>query len=181
MFVCNVSLNKTKLVKIFFGIVAIILIIFFLFSAYRIFKESMNSRTNDTMPNPDVISVSAENYTNVLKTVHDNLDAYVGKKICFSGYVYRVSDFNEKQFVLARDMIISSDLRTLVVGFLCESKQSQSYENGTWVQITGRITKGNYHEEIPVIEVLEIKKIDKPEDSYVYPPDDSFVPTVNLF
>lgn len=181
MFVCNISLNKTKLVKFCFGIVAVILIIFFLFSAYRIFKESSNSRTNDTMPSSDVIAISAENYTNVLKTVHDQLDSYIGKKICFSGYVYRVSDFTDTQFVLARDMVISSDLRTLVVGFLCESKQVKLYENGTWVQVTGKIVKGNYHEEIPVIEVSEIKKIDKPENSYVYPPDDSFVPTVNIF
>lgn len=181
MFVYNVSLNKTKLVKIFFVIVAVILIIFFAFSAYRIFSESMNAGVYDTMPNPEIITISAENYTNVLKTVHDNLDDYVGKKICFSGYVYRVSDFTEEQFVLARDMIISSDLKTLIVGFLCESKQAKSYENNTWVQITGRITKGNYHEEIPVIEVLEMKKIDKPEEVYVYPPDDSFVPTINLF
>lgn len=181
MFVYNLCLNKTKLVKIFFGIVAIILIIFFLFSAYKIFKESMNSQTNDTIPTSDIISISSQNYTNILKSVHDNLNVYIGKKICFSGYVYRVSDFNKKQFVLARDMIISSDLKTLVVGFLCESNQITSYENGAWVQITGKITKGNYHEEIPIIEVLEIKRIDKPDDLYVYPPDDSFVPTLNLF
>lgn len=136
MFVCNVSLNKTKIVKIFFVIIAIILIAFFCFSAYRIFTESMSMRTQDAMPNPDVITINSENYTNVLKTVHDDLDSYVGKKVCFSGYIYRVSDFNEKQFVLARDMIISSDLRTLVVGFLCEYKQAQNFENGTWIEVT---------------------------------------------
>ena len=136
MFICNVSLNKTKIVKIIFIIIAIILIAFFCFSAYRIFKESMSVRTQDTMPNPDVITITSENYTNILKTVHDDLDSYVGKKVCFSGYIYRVSDFNEKQFVLARDMIISSDLRTLVVGFLCEYKQAQSFENGTWIEVT---------------------------------------------
>jgi len=179
MFVCNVSLNKTKLVKIFFGVVAVILIIFFLFSAYRIFTSSV--RISDDISNHDVITISSENYTNVLKAVHDNLDDYIGKKICFSGYVYRVSDFSDEQFVLARDMIISSDLRTLVVGFLCEAKQAKAFEDNSWVQITGKITKGIYHEEIPVIEILEIKKVDKPDDPYVYPPDDSFVPTVNLF
>ena len=181
MFICNVSLNKTKLVKIFFGVVAVILIIFFLFSAYRIFTESMSMRVSDNISTPDVIPISSENYTNVLKAVHDNLDTYAGKKICFSGYVYRVSDFNDEQFVLARDMIISSDLKTLVVGFLCEAKQAKAFEDNSWIQITGKITKGIYHEEIPVIEILEIKKVDKPDDPYVYPPDDSFVPTVNLF
>ena len=141
MFICNVSLNKTKIVKIIFIIIAIILIAFFCFSAYSIFKESMSVRTQDTMPNPDVITITSENYTNILKTVHDDLDSYVGKKVCFSGYVYRISDFNEKQFVLARDMIISSDLRTLVVGFLCEYKQAQNFENGTWIEVTRKNNK----------------------------------------
>ena len=45
-----------------------------------------------------------ENYTNVLKEVHENLDTYVGQKICYTGYVYRVADLPENQFVLARDM-----------------------------------------------------------------------------
>lgn len=181
MFICNISLNKTKLVKWLFAIVAIALIFFFVYSAYRIFSESMSSSVNDSIPNPDVIDITSGNYTNVLKTVHDDLNTYVGKKIHFSGYVYRVSDFSEAQFVLARDMIISSDLKTLVVGFLCESKDAKKIETNTWVEVTGTITKGNYYEEIPVIQVNEMKKINKPEECFVYPPDDSFVSTVNLF
>lgn len=181
MFICNISLNKTGLVKLLFAIIAIVLICFFAFSAYRIFSESINSSVNDSVPNPDVIDISASNYTNVLKTVHDDLNSYVGKNIHFSGYIYRVSDFSESQFVLARDMIISSDLRTLVVGFLCESKDAKKLETNTWVEITGTITKGKYREEIPVIQITEMKKINKPDECFVYPPDDSFVPTANLF
>lgn len=181
MFIYNISLNKTTLVKVVFSIIAIILIAFFIFSAYRIFHESMNSSVKDNIPSPDVIDITSSNYTNILKTVHDDLDTYIGKKFHFSGYIYRVSDFSEEQFVLARDMIISSDLKTLIVGFLCESKQAKKFETNTWIDITGTITKGKYHEEIPIIQVTEMKKINKPDECYVYPPDDSFVPTVNLF
>lgn len=179
MFVYNIHFNKTKMVKVIFTIIAIILVCFFLYAAYRIFNQSMS--VNDKMPNPDVINVETSNYTNILKTVHDDLNTYVGKRICFSGYVYRVSDFNENQFVLARDMIISSNLQTLVVGFLCNSNEAKSFEDGTWVSVTGKITKGTYYEEIPVIEITEIKRTEKPKDCYVYPPDDTYVPTVNLF
>ena len=98
MFICNISLNKTRIVKCLFVIIAITLIIFFTYSAYRIFSESMGSSVNDSMPNPDVIDITSANYTNVLKTVHDDLNTYVGKKIHFTGYVYRVSDFSEKHF-----------------------------------------------------------------------------------
>ena len=104
-----------------------------------------------------------------------------GKKIKFSGYIYRVPDFNDMQFVVARDMVISSNLKTLVVGFLCNYKEAKRYDTNTWVEIIGTITKGNYHEIVPVIEVTEMKNITKPAEIYVYPPDESFVPTVNIF
>lgn len=78
-------------------------------------------------------------------------------------------------------MVISSNLKTLVVGFLCEFENAKSFKDNTWVEITGTITKGSYHEPIPVIQVTEMENIKKPEEYYVYPPDDSFVPTINLF
>lgn len=124
--------------------------------------------------------IDSNNYTNVLKAVHDNLEEYIGKKIKFSGYVYRMYDFTENQFVLARDMVISSDHQTVVVGFLSTSNEIKNYENGTWIAIEGTITKGDYHGEMPVIQVQTIQKIEKPSDEYVYPPDDSFVPTSTI-
>ena len=75
-------------------------------------------------------------------------------------------------------MIISSDFQTVVVGFLCHCDIAKNYEDGTWVEITGTITKGDYYGEIPIIEIENINKIDKPTDNeYVYPPDDSFIAT----
>ncbi len=179
----NIRFNKTNVAKCLFILIAIVLIIFFLISTYRIFSESISNSNekNTEVLTPEVIKITAENYTNVLKAVHDDLNSYVGKKICFSGYIYRASDFNENQFVLARDMVISSDLKTLVVGFLCECKNIKSFENNTWVEITGTITKGKYIEEIPIINITDIKAINKPEKTYVYPPDESFVPTINIF
>lgn len=118
------------------------------------------------------------NYTNVLQNVHEHLDDYIGQKIKFSGYIYRLYDFEKDQFVLARDMIISSDFQTVVVGFLCQSDTANNYEDGTWIEITGTITKGDYYGEIPIIKIEDLKKIDTPNgDEFVYPPDNSFVTT----
>lgn len=121
------------------------------------------------------------NYANVLQNVHNNIDTYVGQKIKFSGYVYRIYDFNDEQFVLARDMVVSSDFQTVVVGFLCHFNLAKNYENGTWIEIEGTITKGNYYGDMPIIEIEKINTIDKPNDEYVYPPDNSFVTTSTVF
>ena len=86
-------------------------------------------------------------------------------------------DFNEEQFVLARDMIVSSDFQTVVVGFLCHSNIAKNFENGTWVEIEGTITKGEYYGTMPIIEIEKINTVQEPTDEYVYPPDDSFITT----
>lgn len=175
MFVYNVKLNSKNIVKIALIVIAIIIVIFFLFSLYKILSSTFN--INDDIPEPDVAYIKAAEYTNVLKCVYENIDTYIGQKICFSGYVYRNIDFDDTQFVLARDMLVEGKSETLIVGFLCSHKDALDYTDGCWVEIIGEITKGNYHGEIPIIKVKKITQIKKPEDEYTYPPDATYIPT----
>lgn len=180
MFVWNIKLNGKKLVKIFLVIIAIAITIYFAISAYMIYSNSF--KVKDEVNSSNMINISNNNYTNILKSVHDDIDFYVGKEICFSGYIYRLIDFKETEFVLARDMIISSDMQTLIVGFLCDCKNAQNFADNSWVEIKGEITKGSYHGDMPIIKIKEIKQIEKPKDNiYVYPPDDTYVPTSATF
>ena len=109
MFVYNFKINGSKVFRVFFTVVILLIICIMGVVLFRIFTGANNA--SSCLPQSDVSEISAKNYTNVLKTVHENIDNYVGMKIKFTGYVYRVSDLNENQFVLARDMIISSDSR----------------------------------------------------------------------
>lgn len=180
MFIYNIKINGKALVKVLFVIISIAITIYFCIATYKIYNNSF--KIKDEIQEPDIMYLTVENYTNVLKAVHDDIDSYVGKKICFTGYIYRTLDFKETEFVLARDMIISSDMQTLIVGFLCDFKNANKFENKSWVELTGEITKGNYHGDMPIIEVKEIKQIEKPEnDIYVHPPDNSYVPTSIIF
>lgn len=149
---------------------------------YQVFNGANNSGKADTCINKNKISeISVKNYTNILKTVHESIDDYIGKKICFTGYVYRVLDLEENQFVLARDMIINSSSQTVVVGFLCEYDEAKNFADDTWVQITGEIMKGDYHGEMPIIKITNLNIVNKPlQEEYVYPPDDSYIPTAGL-
>ena len=74
-------------------------------------------------------------------------------------------------------MLINSDSQSVVVGFLCSYDKAKDLKNGTWVNISGKIIKGYYHDEIPVIDINTIKETSKPEEEYVYPPDTSYIPT----
>lgn len=180
MFVCNINLNKSKILKILLSILIIIIIISLLFGIYALIK-SKKTYVNDEIKNADITEISADNYTNILKSSHENIDSYVGKKIKFSGFVYRLYDFTETQFVLGREMIVSpttnSQAQAVVVGFLCDLENASSYEDGTWVEIEGTITRGYYHSELPVVKISNIQKVNCPENPYVYPPDKSYVET----
>lgn len=178
MFICNVKFNHKFIFKVFFIILFLIVLILAGFSIYKIFN---NTNNDNCVTVPDVANITSNNYTNILKSVHDHLDEHIGQKIHFIGYVYRVYDFSETQFVLARNMKVSSDNQTLVVGFLCNYKDASKFLDNTWVEITGKITKGDYHGDIPIIEIQEMKSCDKPQDDLVNPPDDMYIPTSALF
>ena len=179
MFICNVKLNSKRIVKIGLIIMSIIVTVFFVLSIYKILNAPFKVR--DDIEEPDVAYLTSDEYTNVLKSVYDNADTYIGQRICFSGYVYRCYDFSDTQFVLARDMLVDGGNKSFVVGFLCTHKNAKNFSNGSWVKITGEITKGNYHGEIPIIKVIDIQAIEKPVDEYVYPPDATYIPTSIIY
>ena len=177
MFIFNFKINGNKTAKIFMGILCVIVLIITVVVCYKVIFNNFFKTNDNYLPAETVFSLTSQNYTNVLQNVHNDIDTYVGQKIKFTGYVYRLYDFNNEQFVLARDMIVSSDFQTVVVGFLCHSKLASNFENGTWIEIEGTITKGDYHGDMPIIEVDTINVTQAPNDEYVYPPDDSFVTT----
>lgn len=181
MFIFNLKLNGKFLAKFFITILLIIVLIFLGISIYKIYSNSFKVSDNIDS-NEKIMYLTAENYTDILKTIHEDIDTYIGRKICFTGYVYRLSDFKDTEFVLARDMLISSNNQSLIVGFLCDYKKTKDFKNGTWVEIYGKIVKGNYHGDIPVIKISEIKEIEMPKDDiYCYPPSNTYIPTSNIF
>ena len=132
---------------------------------------------SDSLPSNSIANIESNEYTNILKQVYDDIDTYVGQSINFTGYVYKINDFKNNEFVLARNMLINSDSQSVVVGFLCSYENAKNFKEGTWVNVTGKIIKGYYHDEIPVIDINKIEETTKPEEEYVYPPDNTYIPT----
>lgn len=179
MFVFNVKFNLKLIVKILFVVMAIIVIAAFLFSTYKIIRNSI--KVKDELKNSSISYIEPNNYANILKSCYENIDEYVGQTICFSGYIYRAIDFNENQCVLARDMSTSTPGKTYIVGFLCESDKLKDFNDNEWIEVVGKIEKGNYHGEVPVLKIKKIEKISKPTNDIVTPPDSTYIPTSLLF
>ena len=182
MHIYNIKINGGKALKIIIILLSLFMLIVFLFSIYKIFFSSGKFFVKDRIEQNEIKEINADEYTNILQAVHDDLDSYFGLKIKFTGYVYRVLDFNENQFVLGRDMLINNENnQSVVVGFLCENKETKHFENDEWIEIVGEITKGKYHNsEIPIIKVTEIKKVDMPENIFVLPPNKTYIPTSGI-
>lgn len=182
MFIYNLKINGGIALKIIIVILSTFMLIVFGISVYRIFFTSGKFEVNDRIITNEITEIEDNNYTNILQAVHDNLDSYIGMKIKFTGYIYRLIDFEENQFVLARDMFINEQkTQSVVVGFLCKYKDAKSFDDGTWVTVTGTIEKGEYHnEEIPIIKISDIQEANEPEEIFVNPPSDTYVPTNGL-
>ena len=178
MFIYNLKINGSKTFKIIFTFLTLILIFILVLVTYKIFYGAKNNSNISSMEN-DILHIKAKNYTNILKTVHDNIDDYIDMKLNFTGYIYRLGDFKDNQFVLARNMIISSDFNYVIVGFLCEYDNIKNFKDFTWVNVTGYITKGDYNGDMPILKITDIKLVDKPNDEFVYPPDDNCIPTIS--
>ena len=158
MFVCNLKLNFKKIL-----IICAIAIV-----AVAIFFEISNMIKDNNLNNFDYV-LDTKNFTEVLKTVHDNIDANVGKTIKLSGFVFRLPDFRSNYFVCGRNMLLDDDEK--VVGFLCTYNGDLELADSEWVEITGTIVKGYYSTDMPIIEVTNINKITAPKDTFVKTPD----------
>lgn len=177
MFICNIKINGKLCFKIIMISMGIIVLAIFFLSIYKLFwaKGGIATVRSETQ-HSNVTEISPNNYTNILKAVHEDIDSYLGKEIKFSGYIYKIIDFEANQFVLARDMIIDS--QSYVVGFLCEYNKISELKDNTWIEIIGTISKGKYHNTIiPIIKIKNLETIPKPENEFVLPPDHSYIPT----
>ena len=182
MFIYNIKINGGIALKIIIVVLSIFMLIVFGISLYRIFFTSGKFSVEDSISAKEITEIQPDNYANILKAVHDNIDSYEGMKIKFTGYIYRLIDFEKKQFVLARDMFINEEKsQSVVVGFLSEYKDAQNFKDGEWVEVTGVIEKGKYHnKEIPIIKVTEMRQTSVPENPYILPPSDTYIPTSGL-
>lgn len=176
MFIYNLKLNGNMIFRIIIISIIIVSLIILAFSLYNFYSKS-KFVVSDSLPLTSVANIESSEYTNILKQVYDDVDTYVGQTINFTGYVYKLYDFQDTQFVLARNMLINSDSQSVVVGFLCSYDKAKELKEGAWVNVTGEIVKGYYHNEIPVIDINKIEETEKPEEEYVYPPEGTYIPT----
>ena len=146
MFIYNLKINGGIALKLIIVVLSIFMMIVFGIRVYKIFFTSGKFEVKDRIVANEVTEIRPENYTNILQAVHADVDSYIGMKIKFTGYIYRLIDFKENEFVLARDMFINEEkTQSVVVGFLAKYKETKNLKDGEWVEVIGTIEKDKYH------------------------------------
>ncbi|MBQ7667759.1 MAG: hypothetical protein IJS47_00315 [Clostridia bacterium] len=101
----------------------------------------------------NTIIITKDNYIEILRNCHDNIDDFVGKKIVVSGYVYLQDNFSFNHFVIAKNLVVMPGGEPYVVGFLCENLTDYSFYSNDTIRIKGKIVKGNFNGiDYPIIQ-----------------------------
>lgn len=158
MYICNLKLNIKKIL-----IICLIVAIGITLSLEIIDMNKTEAISYD-------YELNNANFTQILKDVHENIDANVGKTIKLSGFVFTLPDFKKENFVCGRDMMLDGEEK--VVGFLCEYKGNTEITEAEWVEITGKIIKGYYMGAMPVIQINSLTKITAPSNTFVDAPEE---------
>lgn len=118
----------------------------------------------------DTVVVDEKSYTEILTTLDLYLDAFQGKTIEITGFVYRTEAMLEQQFAVGRFAMTCCSADASPYGVFSEFADAKSLKDDEWVTITGKIGKTQFNEmDIMKIDVVSVKKTEQPEEPYVYP------------
>ena len=102
--------------------------------------------------------------------ISKDLNKYIGKTVQLSGFVYKEEGFSDNQLVISRFLVTHSPDDADIIGFLSEFNEASTLSEDTWIEATGTLEKTNYNgSELPQLKITNWKKIDEPDESYIYP------------
>ncbi|MBB6216781.1 putative membrane protein [Anaerosolibacter carboniphilus] len=117
-----------------------------------------------------------EDFLYTMDEIYNNMEKYKGNKVVITGFVFREENFQENEFVVARLLMNCCAADSQVIGLFSRGEAGKIVEEDEWVRVMGTLDVTAYHDAIsgedtqmPVIQVEEIEKIEKPATQYVYP------------
>lgn len=158
MYILNIKLDFIKIATLCFVVALLLVGIVELFSSEKLVL------TSSTIENYD-FNVNDDNYILTLEKIHNSLDENIGKTIKVQGFYYTLADFDKNFFICGRYIADNND--TKVAGFMSMYDGLMELNENEWIEVTGKIIKGDYNGEIPVIKVDTITKIPAPANMFI--------------
>ncbi|MDP5273388.1 TIGR03943 family putative permease subunit [Chengkuizengella axinellae] len=117
----------------------------------------------------DIIRVQEDIYLETLTTLDLFLDAFIGKQIEISGFIFRADGMKENEFAVGRFAVQCCSADASPYGVFLEYEDAKSWVDDEWVTIMGTIDRTTFNDfDIIKVNIKEIKRIEAPAEPYVY-------------
>lgn len=117
-----------------------------------------------------LIEVPEKQFIETLTTLDLYREAFIGKEIEISGFVYREDDMGKERFAVSRFAMNCCSADALPYGVMISWPKANEYSADEWVKVKGKLTTSDYMDnEIIMLDVTKIERIKAPDSPYVYP------------
>jgi putative membrane protein len=117
-----------------------------------------------------LITVPEQQFIETLTTLDLYREAFIGKEIQITGFVYREDDMGQQRFAVSRFAMNCCSADALPYGLMIEWPKAMDYAPDEWVAVTGKLTTVDYMEhEVIMLQATKLERISAPESPYVYP------------
>jgi len=117
-----------------------------------------------------LISVPEKQFIETLTTLDLYREAFTGKEVEITGFVYREEDMGRDRFAVSRFAMNCCSADALPYGLMIIWSKAMDYAEDEWVSVKGTLTTSTYMEnEILTLEAVKLERIKAPETPYVYP------------
>lgn len=118
----------------------------------------------------EIIDIPEKQFIEHLTALDLYRDAFMGKKVRISGFIYKEDDMGSNRFAVSRFAMNCCSADALPYGLMAEWPKASGYAEDEWVTAVGTIGLSHYLDnEILTLELTSIERIEAPETPYVYP------------
>ncbi|WP_139991978.1 TIGR03943 family putative permease subunit [Paenibacillus paridis] len=117
-----------------------------------------------------LISVPEKQFIETLTTLDLYREAFMGKEIELTGFVYREEDMGRERLAVSRFAMNCCSADALPYGLMIIWPKANDYAKDEWISVRGFLTTSTYMgNEIITLEAIKLERIKAPESPYVYP------------
>jgi len=131
---------------------------------------------NGAVPSAGTIVLNRDNYYRAYQELYANPQAFVGRTISVSGFVYHDPKAPAGRFIAARELMWCCAADAVAIGFMTSTSSPVKLASTQWVSIKGKLATTEYVDRftqvkstVPLIEVSSIEHLKGPDFVFVYP------------
>ncbi len=122
------------------------------------------------------IVLDRKNYYRAYQELYSAPEAFAGRTIQVTGFVYRHSTGSGKQLIIARALMWCCAADAVTIGFVAASPEATSLTDAKWVSVTGTLATTTYVNQythlasiVPLVQVKRIDRMRGPDFAFVFP------------